>query len=52
MSKLLNNPLASCSLTNLNFLVSHTAHFYKIVSFPLFVFATFDFLLSVFSSTL
>ena len=34
--KLLNNPPGSCSLTNLDFLVLHTAHFDKTISFPSF----------------
>ena len=49
--KLLNDTLAFCSLKNLNFLLPHTAHFHKIISFPLFVFAAFEFLLSVFFYT-
>ena len=36
---LLHNPLVSCSLRNLDFLLSHTAHF---------VLITYEFLLSVF----
>ena len=50
--KLLNNPLASCSLINFSFLLSHTAQFDKSIILPFFVFATFGFLLSVFFSTL
>ena len=46
--RLLNNPLASCSLTNLEFLLSDTAHFDKSINLPLFFFATVEFLLSVF----
>ena len=41
--KLLNNPLALCSLINLDFLLSHTADFNKSVSF-LLCFANFGFL--------
>ena len=37
--------LVPCSLINLDFILSHTTHFYKIISFPLFVPATFAFLL-------
>ena len=33
--KLLNNPLASCSLINFDFLLSHTAHFDKSIFFVL-----------------
>ena len=32
--KLLNNPLASCSLINFDFLLSHTAHFDKNTILP------------------
>ena len=46
--KLINNPLAFCSLINLDFLLSHTVHFDKSIILPLFVFTTFGFLLSVF----
>ena len=49
--KLLNNPLASCSLINFEFLLSHTAHYYKSIILPFFVLATFGFLLSVFFCT-
>ena len=35
-----NNPPAFSSLINLDFLLSHTAHFDKGTGFPLFVFAT------------
>ena len=34
------NLLASCSLINLNFLESHTAHFDKTITSPLFAFGT------------
>ena len=47
--KLLNNTLAPFSLINLNLLVRHAGSFDKISSFPLFLFATLGFLLSVFS---
>ena len=40
---LLNNTLASFSLTNIKFLLSHTAHFYKSISIPFLVFTTFGF---------
>ena len=45
ISKLLNNQLASCSLINFDFLLSHTAHFDKSSIRPIFVFITFGFLL-------
>ena len=35
--------LASCSLMNFDFLLSHTAHFDKSIVFPVLVFTTFDF---------
>ena len=44
---LLNTPLASWSLINSNFLLSHTAHFDKSIILPFLVFTTFGFLLSV-----
>ena len=43
------NLLASCYLINLNFLVSHTAHFDKTITSPLFAFGTLGLLLSVYS---
>ena len=46
--KLLNNLLTSCSLINFNFLLSHTLHFDKSIILPFLVYATFEFLLSVF----
>ena len=46
--RLHNDPIASCSLINFNFLQSHTEHFDKSIILPFFVFATFGFLLSVF----
>ena len=42
------NPIASCSLINFGFLLSHTAHFDKRIILPFLVFLTFGFLLSVF----
>ena len=41
----LNSPLASCSLTNLDVLLIHTAHFDRSIVFALLVFETFAFLL-------
>ena len=35
ISDLLNNPPASCSLINLDFLLLHTTHFDKSTVFPL-----------------
>ena len=49
ISKLLTNSSTSCFLIDLDFILSHTAHFDKSISFLLFVFATFGFLISVFS---
>ena len=46
--KLLNNLLASCSLINFDFLLSHTADFDKSIILLFFVLKTFGFLLSVF----
>ena len=46
--KQLNNPLASCYLINLDFLLSHTAHFGKNTVLPFLVSTTFGHLLSVF----
>ena len=48
---LLINPLASCSLINFDFLLSHTAHFDKNIIFVFLVFRTFGYLLSVFFYT-
>ena len=45
--RLLINPLASCSLINLDLLLPPAAHFDKSIIFPFFVFTTFGFLLSV-----
>ena len=44
--KLLNDPLTSSSLINLDFLQLHTPLFDKTVTFYLFVFQTFTFLLT------
>ena len=46
--KLLSNPFASCSLTNLDFLIPHLTHFDSIINLPLFVSKTFEFKFSVF----
>ena len=46
--ELLNNPIASYSLINFNFSLSHTAHFDKGIILPFFALTTFGFLLSVF----
>ena len=46
--KLINNPLAACSLRNFNFLLLHTEHFDKSIIIPFLVPTTFGFLLSVF----
>ena len=48
ISKVVSNPLACCYLINPNFLILHTAHCDKIISFSLFVVAAFGFLMSVF----
>ena len=45
--KLLTYLLASSSLINFNFLLSHILHFDKSIVFPFFVLSTFVFLLSV-----
>ena len=45
---LLINVLASCSLTNFNILLSHTAHFGKSIILLFLFFTTFGFLLYVF----
>ena len=47
--KLLNNPLASCSLKSYDCLLLHTAHVNKRIIFPLLVFEIFGFALSVFT---
>ena len=49
--KLFNNPLASCSLRNFNFLLLHTEHIDESI-LPLFlILTTFGFSLSVFFYT-
>ena len=50
-AKLLNNPLACCSLINLNFLLLHNAHLDESIILSFLVFTTFGFLLSVFFQT-
>ena len=45
---LLNNPLASCSLINFDFLQSRTAHFNKCIVLPVLVLTTFGFSLFLF----
>ena len=50
--KLLNKPLASCSFTNLDFLIPQTEHFDCIISLLSFVLKIFEFRFSVFFSTL
>ena len=50
--KLLNNPFASCLLINLDFLLTHIAHFDNSVVLLLLVFKTIGFMLSVFFYTL
>ena len=49
ITRLVKNLLDFFSLINLTFLVFHTAHFDKIISFPLIFFATPVFLPSFFS---
>ena len=46
--KLRNNPQASCSLRNFNFLLLQTVQFDKSNIFPFLVLTAFGFLLSVF----
>ena len=46
--KLLNIPLASCFLINLDFLLPHIAHFDNIIFLRLLVFETLRSMLSVF----
>ena len=48
-NKVLNNPLAPCSLRNFDFLILHTEHFNKSI---ILVFKTSGFLLCVFFYTL
>ena len=45
---LLNNPLASCLLINLDFLLPHIAHFDNIIILPLLVLETFGFIFFVY----
>ena len=45
--RLLNNPFASCSFINLDFLLPHTAHFDDKISLSFSVFNTFESTLSV-----
>ena len=45
-NKLLNTPLASCSLRNFNFLLLHTAHFDKRIILPFLVFTTYFYTLN------
>ena len=40
--KLLNNPLASWFLINLDILLSHTAHFDRPIILPLFVYSLYN----------
>ena len=42
--RLENNPLASCSFMNLDFLLPHTAHFDNKAHLPFLVFTVFAFL--------
>ena len=51
-ANLFNNSLASCSLINIDFLLSFIAGFDKSIVLPFLVFTTFGFLLSAFFSTL
>ena len=44
---LINNPLASCSLINLEFLLPQISQFDESIILLLFIFSTFDSLLSV-----
>ena len=46
--KLLNNPFASCSFINLDFLLPHIAHFDDDIDLPFLVFNTFELTYSVF----
>ena len=52
MPNLLNNPLASCFLINLDFLLPHIAHFDNIISLPLLVLETCGFMFLYISYTL
>ena len=51
-TQLANNPLASCSLINFDFLAPHIAHFDNIIVLPLLVFAITGSVLCVFFCTL
>ena len=48
--KPLKNRLASCSLINLGFLLTHSAHFDKGIILPFFVFTTWIFTFCIFST--
>ena len=50
--RLVNIPLASCFLINLDFLLPHIAHFDNIIVLPLIVFETLGLMFSVFFFTL
>ena len=50
--KLLSNPFASCSLTNLDFLIPHIAHFDCIINLLFFVLKIFKFKFQYFLYTL
>ena len=50
--RLLNISFASCSFINLDFLLSHLAHFDNKIVSPLLVFEIFGFMFSVFFFTL
>ena len=45
--KVLNNPSASCSFTNLDFLLPHTAYFEDNIVLPFLVFNIFESALSI-----
>ena len=45
--KLLNNPFASCSFINFNFLPPHIAHFDDNIVVPFLVFNTYEYIFSV-----
>ena len=47
ITKLVNNPLSSCSLKSLEFLLQHIAHFDNSTALPLLVFKILWFMLSV-----
>ena len=50
--RLLNNPFASCSLINFDFLALHIAHFDDNIVLPFIAFETTGLVLSVFCFTL